>query len=257
MFYALYGEHRVGFQGAGLLIHHERDGLVVAFDFAVGNASYRIRRTLARKPKLSRTVQAFSLRGEASRAGGQKTASPLAETHRESGLRAWVKQVVGLDSQAFTFAVWLQQGRSDALLKATPKERHQMLAQLIHLAGYERLHERAEAAARHWETQAREAEHSLLHLKPVADTRLEAVIVQEQAAQLATEAAQDQLLRLARWGVQAERWQELERERQKMEQALLACETLLGEGPQIEQEACRAAVLRDILPLVQAMVSSD
>lgn len=45
MFSALYGEHRLGLQGAQQLIHHGCESLLVECDFAVGEDEYRVRRT--------------------------------------------------------------------------------------------------------------------------------------------------------------------------------------------------------------------
>ena len=56
--YALYGEHRGGEQNAVALVNQAANGLVVEFDFALGNEAYRIKRTLSRKGRS--TVGVFS-----------------------------------------------------------------------------------------------------------------------------------------------------------------------------------------------------
>ncbi len=253
MFYALYGEHRLGSQGAQQLIHHERDSLRVEFDFAIGEDEYRIRRTLTRKASNNRTVQALYMRGPNAPDPGSAGPQPIAETHKESGLRNWVKQVVGLDSQAFTFSVWLQQGRSDALINASPKERHHMLTQIIDLSAYERLWQRADAAYRQWDAQAGVTEQHLLQLEESEESRLETVKAREQQAQLAKQAVQERHLCLAGWRVQAQRWQQVGLEWQNQHQALLGCEELLAHASQIEQDAKRSDLLRTVLPLLQGI----
>ena len=225
MFYALYGEHRLGLQGAQQLIHHGCESLLVECDFAVGEDEYRVRRTLSRKT--GKTVQAWYLRGPHAPDPGSGCPQPIAETERESGLKNWVKHVVGLDSQAFPCAVWLQQGKSDALIKASPKERHQLLTQILDLSAYERLHQRAEAASRHWDAEASTSERHVSELEPIEDQHLERVKEQELQVQGAKQAAKDRLLCLAGWRIQAQRWLEGEEERQKLLQTEAACEELL------------------------------
>ena len=58
--YALFGVHRAGKANAKVLINNDSSGLVVEYDFAIGEKIFRAKRTLPRRGK--GTVQLFGLR---------------------------------------------------------------------------------------------------------------------------------------------------------------------------------------------------
>lgn len=123
MVYALYGENRMDkSQEAYYLIHHHADGLEVEFDFAVGENEYRVRRTLQKKARGYRpSFQAFHLSGPDMPSSPRCGPQPIAGTERKTGLEEWVEQTIGLNKQAFTFAVLLQQERVMLSLRLRPQ----------------------------------------------------------------------------------------------------------------------------------------
>src|SRR5262249_9748967 len=142
MTYALYETHRGGTQNAKDLINPHEDNLVVEFDFMLGEDSYRVKRTLPRRGRPS--IQAFQLQGPHAPYPNRPGPQPIPETSGKTGFDQWVSNTLGLDARTFRVSVLLEQGNSDALLAADPKDRHTVLSQLIDISAYERLHQRAE-----------------------------------------------------------------------------------------------------------------
>src|SRR5436305_2563366 len=135
---ALFNTHRAGsaVRNAKELINHYADRFIIEFDFMVDDIAYRIRRTYARNG--SPTRGAFILQKNDLKV-------PIPDTISDDGLKKWVARIIGLDYLAFTSSVLLLQGKSEQLLNAEPKGRYEILAELIDLSRYQRLHEVAEA----------------------------------------------------------------------------------------------------------------
>ena len=136
--FALYGVRRTNSNDIGLsntsqqkeLINHQASNLEVEFEFALGEKVFCAKRTL---PKRGRS--GFEIRPIDS--------PPISGTEYEAGFDAWVKENIGLDAKAFSAAVLLGQGKTDALLCHKPQARHNILSQIIDISAYERLHLRA------------------------------------------------------------------------------------------------------------------
>src|SRR3954452_11012115 len=139
--YSLFGHHRGGSTNAGELINKESKSLSVEFEFLVEGQPYQIRRTLRRDAKGSPkgTQQVFRLDS----AGGKWAAVP--DTNLSDGFKAWVRDKIGLDYVTFTSSVLLLQGRAEKLLDSTPKGRAEVLASIVDLERYQKLHEKADA----------------------------------------------------------------------------------------------------------------
>ncbi len=247
MTFALYGVHRGGKQNAKELINQQADGLIVEFDFAIGNDAYRVKRTLSRKGRSSH--QAFRLQGS--------NAVPVTGTEKESGLERWVKnrEIIGLDAKTFTASVLLEQGKSDALLKADPKDRHEMLTQIIDLSKYERLHQIAEERHKDLKAQADNYQRQLQGLEPVDEDEINSLITQVEEATAQVKAAQEQLEKLSALKVHAERWGALIEAQASLEQVLNEAHSLLAQADKIQRDAERLAELRQVLPLFQRLLS--
>lgn len=245
--YALYGVHRGGAQNAKALINHDAKGLVVEFDFAIGDEAYRVKRTLGRKG--TPTVQAFSL------AGGE--AEPVAETETKAGFDRWVLDTIGLDARTFTASVLLQQGRSEALLEADPKVRHEMLGQIIDLSAYERLHERADARYKAKRALAESLRAQLEAVGEVDDAEVAQLETEIAAATRQATEARELLDRMLVLEGNAARWAELNAERTEIERALAEASSLEAQAGEIERSAARFADLERVLPLFEKLVEVD
>src|ERR1700761_8049836 len=62
----------------------------------------------------------------------------------KKGFDAWVREHIGLNFETFTSSVLLMQGRAEKLLSSAPKDRFEVLAGIVDLERYQRLHERAD-----------------------------------------------------------------------------------------------------------------
>ncbi len=76
--FALYGLHRGGKQNPDELINQNSNGLVVEYDFAIGDDVYRAKRTHPRKGRAS--VQGFHLRGPNPPQPGRAAPQAIPET---------------------------------------------------------------------------------------------------------------------------------------------------------------------------------
>src|SRR3954452_4070630 len=115
--FALFGAHRGGQQNAEELIHKGCSGLRVEFDFQIGEAFYRIQRSVKRKGRSTRQVY----RHEPGADGDGWRPEPA--TERDDGFHAWIREHVGLSYRTFTSSVLLLQGGAERLIAAPPTER--------------------------------------------------------------------------------------------------------------------------------------
>lgn len=143
MIFALYGEiPRVNLYQRTEMISTSRDRVAVVLDFEVGEARYRIARTLRRNG-----VQMVRLE-ELNELDGEGSFQSLADQVRAANDR--VAEILGLGAPAFLQAVVLPQGEFARFLKAQPRERRSMLRTLLRLDVFERMRDQAQrlAAAR-------------------------------------------------------------------------------------------------------------
>src|SRR3954454_10591020 len=141
--YALFGHHRGGSQHAIELINKDSDGLVVEFEFLLDRATYRIRRTLKRNPRGNATATQQVWRREANGTGAPGWQA-IEGTRQRREFDAWVQENIGLNYDTFTSSVLLLQGKAEKLLDSTSKGRFEVLAGIVDLERYERLHRRAD-----------------------------------------------------------------------------------------------------------------
>lgn len=177
--FALYGQYRGGEQQhATRLINNQGvPALKVAFEFQVGPRIYKVHRTHPRKG--SGTWEAFELlNGDWERIEGE-------DSVRRSD--DWTRRTIGLSYEAFTSSVLLLQGHSERLLKAKPVKRYDILSELIEMAPYQELEERAERARGLHEATVKRLDGELQSLPVVSGEALQqatdAVHIHEKALQ--------------------------------------------------------------------------
>ncbi len=139
--FALYGQVPRVSKEYRQLISHGAERVAVHLEFEVGEKTYRIVRT-ARASGGNPQTRLESRNG--------KGWEPLADRARE--VEEQVRQIVGLDYDAFTRSVVLPQGQFDAFLKGRPEERRKILVALLNLQVYEQMHTLANRKA----TEARQ-----------------------------------------------------------------------------------------------------
>lgn len=116
--------------------------MLVAFDFLCNNTHFHIRRECTLKGNKSSTVLDFGIVDPSTgkiRALTEKTSRATQET---------IEQTVGLDFESFTTSVFLRQGNSNEFSKKSPKERKDILANMLGLAHYDLLRQQAQEKAR-------------------------------------------------------------------------------------------------------------
>lgn len=152
MVLALYGAiPRMGKRRLAEMIAASRDRASVVLDFEVGEARYRVARTLRR----SGTGNQAQLDGH----DGDDYAVNLA--HQARAVDAKVAELLGLDLTSFTQAIVLPQGEFAAFLKADPAKQGDMLRSLLRLDIYERMAERAKSRRNQAENEAKHLRHVL------------------------------------------------------------------------------------------------
>src|SRR5258707_9351359 len=153
--YSLFGHHRAGSLEAQELINKESDSLGVEFDFVLDGQTYRAKRTLRRNPRGNATATRQIYRRELNGAGIE-TWSALEGTRQEKQFKDWIRENIGLTYETFTSSVLLLQGKAEKLLDSTAKGRAEVLASIVDLERYQKLHEKADSKrkALKWEVEA-------------------------------------------------------------------------------------------------------
>jgi exonuclease SbcC len=140
MTYALFGKvARVGVQ-ASHLIAQGQPRLSVMFDFDVDGRRYRVTRSTGRRAAQS------TVRLERKRDGEWVSFGEGADKIKEA--TKLIKELIGLDYQAFTRSVLLPQGQFAEFLVGDPKERRDILTELLDLRLFERMAGKAGEIAR-------------------------------------------------------------------------------------------------------------
>jgi exonuclease SbcC len=247
--FALFGHHRGGGTNNHELINKDGDGFLVEFDFLLDGRSYRIKRTLRRKAgggSGASTQQIFRLEGDKWVA--------LEGTNLKREFDAWVRDNIGLTYETFTSSVLLLQGRAEKLLDSKPEGRREVLAGIVDLERYEKLHRAADERRKELDGQLKALSHRLAATPSVEPLELVAAEERITQAEEARDRARQEVERLQGLEYEAKRWQDLlaraRAARDRFEQA----RNLLGEAAAIEKAADRLRELRDVLPHVQIIV---
>jgi DNA repair exonuclease SbcCD ATPase subunit len=245
MRWTLFGRHRGGAQGQEALIHHDTTKLRVAFDLGLGDDQFRLIRTLSRAGRSTWQIEKL--------VEGQTEKVP--ETDMKEGYERWLREHIGLSDETFCAAMYLAQGRGDAILSARPEERHEMLAEIVDLSAYAQLHEQARSRASQAETESRVAKLQWENAPAVEGVELDEARqrLMGVSAQFERDSAQRQeLTALLPW---AAHWQTLEAERHQTGAQLEAARQLLHDAPQIERDLARLEELTQILPPLESALA--
>ncbi len=255
--WVLYGVHRGGKQNAKELINQGASNLLVEFDFRIGEDDYRVKRTLAKSGKP--TFQAWHLKGPNPPAGKGMAdeARTISNSDYKDGFEEWVAHTIGLDELTFTASVMLQQGKSDALLEADPKKRHEMLSQIVGLEAYEKLHAHADNARRDFEGAAKNLNVRLTDLAIVDEEQIKEAETHAKAWEEQAQTAHQKHLQWTQLLVRAERWQELREEQAVIEKQLRGAQELFAQAAQIEADAKRLLDLNGALPRLSEVWSES
>jgi exonuclease SbcC len=247
--FALYSKHRAGKQNAVALINQQANNLRVEFDFALGDDVYRAKRTLNDKGRTS--CQIFHVSGPNPPEPGKSSPQSVPDTETARGFDSWIKDHLGIDDKTFTASVLLQQGKSEAMLEADPKDRHTMLTQIVDLSAYKLLHEQVDDKRKTLEKEAQIYEKQLKGLKVIDKAEIERLTEEITEADEQVQKTQRKLEDIARYQVQAQQWAELKREQQEIQELLTEAQDLFLKTDKIRQDADRLSELSGVLPTLE------
>ena len=159
MTWALWGKARG--RGVDDLIHIGESDMEVELEFSNGEDVYRVIRKRKRARGRGSGASVLELQIAGSGGGGQFrpiTGNTIAET------QAQISQLLRLEYDTFVNSAFLRQGRADEFTLRTPKERKEVLADILDLSYYDTLEELARQKAREREREALQLEHSLAEI---------------------------------------------------------------------------------------------
>lgn len=119
------------------LIRLGQSRMVVSMDFLCNDQKYRVRREYAityGKPVTLLSIDYFHEASQSYRSLSEKT---IRQTQEK------IEKVVGLDFDTFVNSAFLRQGQSNEFSQKTPKERKQILANILSLSRYDELYKRS------------------------------------------------------------------------------------------------------------------
>jgi exonuclease SbcC len=249
--YALFGHHRGGSQHAVELINKDSDGLAVEFDFRLDNQVYRVRRTLRRTARGSptSTQQIYSYDAD-----GRNNWIAVEGTNYKREFENWIGERIGLTYETFTSSVLLLQGKADKLLDSKPEGRRAVLASIVDLERYERLHEKADAKRKDLKGKLEALSDRLAALPEVKPEQEMAAEESIRAAEEARQQANAEVDRLRELEHRAKAWMDLQGRLAAARQRWQQAERLLGEAADIEQKLERLRELRQVLPRLHDIV---
>jgi exonuclease SbcC len=250
--YALFGYHRGGSQHADELINKDSDGLLVEFDFTLDGHHYRIKRSLRRKARGGTTSTQQVLRRQAN-GDGHEDWIAVEGTGQRREFEAWVNDHIGLTYETFTSSVLLLQGKAEKLLDSTAKGRFEVLAGIVDLDRYERLHEQADKQRKNLKDRVESLGNRLAALPEVQAAQLAEAEDAIATAEAARQQAQSEVARWQELEFQARQWMDLQGRLSEVAQRWQQAQQLLGEASAIERDASRMKELKEVLPRLQTI----
>jgi exonuclease SbcC len=177
MTWALWGKARA--KSVDDLIHAAQSEMEVELDFSVGGQLYRIIRKRSRPRKRAGAGQS-SLDFQISGGDGFRpiTGNTIDLTQQK------IIDVLHMDYDTFINSAYLRQGHADEFTRQDPAKRKEVLGNILGLAVYDELEERAKSLTKKHETDGAQLENSLAEIsvelaqKPACEAELE----QAQAA---------------------------------------------------------------------------
>jgi DNA repair exonuclease SbcCD ATPase subunit len=244
--YALFGHHRGGGLHAVELINKESEGLVVEFDFLRDGQVYRAKRTLKRDAKGGARGTQQILRFQPSALGGGWVA--VEGTNQKREFDAWVADNIGLTYETFTSSVLLLQGKAEKLLDSKPEGRREVLAGIVDLERYEKLHKRADDERRQSDAALKHLQKKLEVLPEVSPEQMALAEESIASAEERRTAARAEVERLQALEYQAREWVKLQTRVAEVTARWQQAGELLGDAAAIEAAVDRLNDLRAMLP---------
>lgn len=247
--FALYGKYRGGSQNARDLINHGADALTVEFDFLVDGSLHRVRRVVRQRGLPTR--EAFHLVELAD--SDEPHVEPIPGTDADKGFNEWVGQTIGLTYETFTSSVLLLQGDSEKLLKAQPRERYSILAELLDLSPYQQLAKAADDRRREHESQATLLAQQLRGMAVVTEADLTSAQGKADLADESWDKAQARVEELVERLAQARNWERLTSDLRRLQAQIEKAHDLLNRATDIRQGFARWRELEQMVPKLETI----
>ncbi len=248
--YALFGSHRGGSSNAVELINKESQVANVEFDLRVDGRVYRVKRTIRRTSKGagSGTQQVFE---EA--APGEWNA--VADTTKKVDFDRWVADKIGLNYETFTSSVLLLQGKAERLLDAKASDRAEVLASIVDLERYQRLHAKANDYKLEYKNRLEAVSHRTSAVPDVSDMEYHAAVLEIDGREDDRKVCRHEIEKLQALEVQCRRWVDAQNRYTIALTKLQTSEGLLSNAVKIEAAHQRYTELRAVLPAVGVVLS--
>jgi exonuclease SbcC len=246
--FALFGHHRGGGQNYQDLINKDCDRLLVELDFLLDGQSYRIKRTQRRKKGGGTTGTQQVFRFDPQEPDPKKKWKPVEDLGGKTDFNNWIGDRIGLNYETFTSSVLLLQGKAEKLLDSKPEGRRTVLASIVDLERYERLHAEADEERKKVEGRLHTLEGRRNALPAVADEQLELARQGIATAEEIRKQAREEVARLQALEFKAREWRELQGRLAQARQRWQEACRLLQESDAIAKDVARLRELRDVLP---------
>ncbi|HVK08200.1 MAG TPA: SMC family ATPase, partial [Gemmataceae bacterium] len=174
----------------------------------------------------------------------------VADTNLSDGFKAWVRDKIGLNYDTFTSSVLLLQGRAEKLLDSKPSGRAEVLAGIVDLERYQKLHEKADARRKELKAKLEAVQGQATGIPEVSDIELIAAENRVDEAEQARTDAGKEVDRLQQVEYRARRWADLRARLDGLHGRLGKAQALIAESDAIEKAYRRFRDLRDVIPHV-------
>jgi DNA repair protein SbcC/Rad50 len=249
--FALFGSHRGGNQNAGELINKESNSAIVEFEFRLDHAIYRIKRTIKRNQKGTSTGTQQIFR---ELSGGQWEAVP--DTTKKIDFDKWIHEKIGLNYETFTSSVLLLQGKAEKLLDAKPNGRAEVLASIVDLERYQRLHARANDYKLEYKNRLEALSFQTAAVPDVSDMEYNLALLNIEGREDDRRICQTKIDELLQLESHAKSWLEAQSRHTAAQTRYSAAQALLTDAVTISTAHTRFLELRAVLPAVHTVVTT-
>lgn len=245
--FALFGHHRGGAIQASELMNKDSTQLGVEFEFSIDGEVYQITRTLKRNNQ-GRTSGTQQISKRIMDSLDDAHWEPVPDTNKKVDFDQWIGDKIGLNYETFTSSVLLLQGRAEKLLDSSPKGRAELLASIVDLERFQKLHERATTKKNALKGLVERIESQLAAIPEVTEMELCAVDNRIQDIGVEKVEAGSILATLQAREFDAKRWEELTTRKETLLAEQQKVHKLFAERVEIEKNHSRWQVLKETVP---------
>lgn len=176
LLFAFFKEHRGGGSNFARLIHDRDDEAEISVEFELENQIWEIYSRISKtKRGTANVVRRVCLITDENK---------LTKCESDEAVDAWVRQNLKMSAQTFTSAVLLRQGEADKFLQTKPKQRKEILLELLQLDFYRKLNDEATKRSNEHKKNAKKLAEELEQIATVAPDENALERQQEQIQQI-------------------------------------------------------------------------